>query len=112
MSEIISFTDEQNRRSAHALGRLSFVEFREDGSIDVWPVTETAGSYESDNAIGRARADELAAYMADHGGAMVLGHIVKRVAERGVYSALEIGLFHQIAQYAASGGDGSVRLTC
>lgn len=112
MSKILSFTDEQNRRGSHALCRLSFVQPIEKGCVDVWPETVSTGSFGADNRIGHARADELIAYMAAHDAPMVLGHIVKRIGERGVYGPIEIGFFHRIAEYAVAGESGSASVAC
>lgn len=84
------------------LATLSFVKSSQTG-VDLWPETESSGSYESDNEIGRSRGEELIHYMRNNQAPMVLGHVSKRIAERGVFGAMEVGFFNHLALFAMKG---------
>lgn len=84
------------------LSDISFVDASQR-KPDLWPVTASAGSYAADNEVGRARADELVAYMRENEAPMVLGHVAAAIAVRGAYGPIEIGFFNQVALSALQG---------
>lgn len=82
--------------NAHALP--SFASRSETG-ISYWLPSET-GNWLADNAQGRQYAAELVDLMATYNSPMMLGHVVKAIAERGKHGGVEVGFFHGIAMAA------------
>lgn len=76
-----------------------------EGDVDLWPETESTGSYESDNNLGRSRAEELVQYMRANQAPMILGHVSKRIVSLGKYGPMEIGFFNHLALLAMRGID-------
>ena len=61
------------------------------------------GNWAADNALGRAFADEIVAFMRDHNCPNFLGATVKGMMESGAYGGVEVGFFHRLAELSVRG---------
>jgi hypothetical protein len=100
----MSARSKKTKAARHPCSDLSFVRDNPGrcNGRDFWtPVS--SGDYAADCQLGSALGEEYLAYSRQrevHGWTTLLGHIVKRMTERGDFSGLHIGFFGAIARAA------------
>ena len=85
-----------------AVTALPFVEAQANGQpSNLWAVTPS-GAWSADNDTGVAYAEALMDHMARNGQPMLLGYVIKAIAEAGVWTGIECGFCHSIALRTAA----------
>lgn len=82
-----------------SLSDLPFVTAHLGKATDLWAV-EPTGNWAADNAAGAAHAAALLSLMFATNNLPLLGHVTKRIAERGQWSGVEVGFYEHIARSA------------
>jgi hypothetical protein len=82
------------------LGR-SFEVLSFFGAADELWVPERTGDYVEDCQLGRFYAQELLGYIRVRDCPPMLSHVCKAISDRGEWTGVEIGFFHEISEAAA-----------
>lgn len=89
----------------NSIRMLSFV--RSTGSeVNPWSeevLPDVPENYAALSDAGRARAEELVAYMRRHRAPMALGHVARAIAASGRWGPMEIGFYGQVALHVTLG---------
>lgn len=89
--------------SDQSIENLPFVRRVSAQCLDLWHVSETGEDWTEGNALGRTFAKAFADHMRASGNMPVFSHVIRAMAEKGRFGAIEIGFLTEIGRLMVQG---------